>query len=138
MAELEIHLGVVRIKIDVVGNDENTPSIQTKIEVSINHASGHFEYTANDIWFLCSEWDQFTNILINGNSHAPIILHSTSNEFNLELRKIDYAFRMVLKCQEFIQDRDGITVPCLNYISKITLEEFQLIRDIFNNVPKWW
>ena len=138
MAEIEIYLGAVRIEIDVIGNDENTASILTKINVIINHANGQFNYSANDIGFLCFQWDHFTRLLNNDNSEIPIILQSTSNEFNLELHKMDDKFRMVLKCQEFIQSQDGITVPDLNYRSKISREEFQLLRDVFNNVPKWW
>lgn len=127
----------IRLVMEVLDVDSYLPSIKMFVAAEIIHPTGNFIYQANDIWFNCSEWDDF-NVRLNKSNvgdKSMISLRDMSEkvEFGIEtdLNLTSFCF----KCKE-VNASNGIVN--LHFKGTIDSEVFYSIKNAFNAFEKCW
>jgi hypothetical protein len=117
---------------EILEIDERFPSFEVKVNIKISHFSGEFRYSANDIWFICSEWDDFTNNLASwSNQENTATLRSMSDEFTLLVSQNEI---MISLKEKLI---NGPTVD-LKYCQISSVDDVYILRESFAKFDKWW
>ncbi|MCF6439516.1 hypothetical protein L1077_08760 [Pseudoalteromonas luteoviolacea] len=49
--------------IEIIESEDNLPSLGCQVDIKLELPRGKFEYTASDIWFECTVFDEFINQL---------------------------------------------------------------------------
>ncbi len=125
------------LRMSLLESEDRLPSIKMLIEVNIVHPTGTASYTAEDIWFDCTQWDKFVNELskLYTGIDEMALLKSLSEYFEIRVSKAKNVFLFELICKE--PDTGNGILEC-KYYKNIESEELGIIKEKFGEFPKWW
>ncbi len=135
MSEINIQKPII-LKMEVLETDDYSLTLKMKVYVEFIHPTGIFNYTADDIWFEYSKWDQFTNKLHDLRSDVNLDLEDLSEKFKISLmRKTENEYIITLSCLENNLDKGTIQ---LSYTSDLDSDSMAHVFNNFLGFPKWW
>ncbi|SFL23562.1 hypothetical protein SAMN04488518_12517 [Pseudovibrio ascidiaceicola] len=114
---------------------ERVPSIRMATSIKAHHPTGVLDYTVNDLWFECSEWEKFIrNVrkLYSLEEAEEASLSSMSEEFNLLVRVSEN--KRVADFMVSLNERGLISVKIE---TSVALDEVGVIADSFSNAKFW-
>jgi len=122
---------------DVVEIDEHLPSIKMTVELNIEHPTGKIFYQANDIWFDCSEWDDFTLALkqLSGSNNSKACLENLSDNFKIVFAKDNNIIKLDFTV---LENNSGEGIASIKFSSTIGDDLFIPIKNQFVEFEKWW
>lgn len=136
MSSIEISRPI-KISMEVVEIDNYLPSIKMAVGIELTHPTGTFSYNANDLWFECSSWDNFTLSLksMTSGSNCIASLKSMSDAFSIVISFKNRGMIFSLESEE-VNIGGGKTI--LSYQSEIDDDLLGFIRTQFADFEKWW
>jgi hypothetical protein len=127
----------IGIKLDIIETDNYLPSIKMEVHIEMEHPTGKILYQADDIWFECTHWDNFTATLnqIANNSKGEAFLENMSSNFKVKLIRDGSSIKFNFTVQESnVSDGEA----SINFSSLIDDDLFNQIKSQFVEFEKWW
>ncbi|AFZ23903.1 hypothetical protein Cylst_1625 [Cylindrospermum stagnale PCC 7417] len=127
----------ISITMEVVEVDDYLPSLRMLVKCHIEHPTGFFTYQATDIWFDCSQWDEFVRILsqLEAKIEVEAILVDMSECLELKISNVHNQLHFNFSCKE-LNVGEGLTK--INFSCQIDFEILSLIKREYSEFPKWW
>jgi hypothetical protein len=127
----------IDIKLDTIEIDNYLPSIKMAVHIEMEHPTGKILYQADDIWFECTQWDNFTATLnqIANNRKGESSLENMSNNFKIKLIYEDRVIKFSFTVHENNISNGEVSI---NFSSLIDDDLFNQIKSQFVEFEKWW
>jgi hypothetical protein len=133
MADLLVMNNLISLKMEIIEIEERMPSFILKVDASIKHNGGVFQYTDNALWFECDVWDSFVDES-SGKAIGTTILTSMNGVFKLAISKTDETLKLVIRIKDSFNNAESELMFC----QKLTDDLFAGIKKAFQEFPKWW
>lgn len=125
---------LIAMQLSIVEVEEYLPSIRVLTNIHIKYSTGFFKYQADDIWFNCVNWDQFTQGLIK--LEKVISLEDMSEQFKITIqRKASNGYTFNLFCAKPNSGKDHTN---FNFSTLLDSDGFSQVIRSFEDFPKWW
>ena len=125
------------IDMEMVDTDTRLPSIKMAVKMEVVHPTGTIIYSANDIWFECSVWDEFVSNILNVSSggRRDASLKNMSDFFVLNIG-IDEGIKRLNFTSREVNAGEGVV--SLNFESILDDDMLAAIIEQFTTFEKWW
>jgi hypothetical protein len=127
----------IEVNMELLETEDRLFSMRMKVDIKIHHPTGVFIYKANDIWFKCSTWDEFIQILgklVRDNDESAE-LSSLSGDFKIKVTVENNSHLFELLCKEQEIGKGNLE---LIYRCEINTDELYFVKREFDAFPKWW
>ena len=135
--EISLKSEGISLFLECVEVGENDPhSIRFKVEIELEHPTGSFTYSADDIWLDTDMWDCFEHRLNKG-LEQKAIFHDQSNYFEISLERNSRNIEFLLKVREPLIKRGEASISSSQ---KVELDNsfINSIKHGFHEFPKFW
>jgi hypothetical protein len=132
MTDLEFKIDLLKVQLNVLELDDRLPSFKARLYLNIAHPTGEFNYLAEDIWFECTNWSDFTSKISSiNNDDDAVVLTSMSEQFILKLALNDISILIKeVSFHDFIIE--------LKHFSGLTEGDFYVIKKAICGFDRWW
>ncbi|WP_259779843.1 hypothetical protein [Aestuariispira ectoiniformans] len=132
-----LNLEKISIHFEMLEVDENdTNSIRFQVNVKLDHSTGSFSYSANDIWIDTEMWDAFER-QVSQNLEEAARFYDQSNYFEIHLTKDYQNIYFVLIAKEPLVPKGQIA---LESEQKLDIDGpfIEELRESLKSFPKFW
>jgi hypothetical protein len=135
MEELKI-TSPFNLRIEVIEKEDYLQSFKASVSCVIDHPTGKIIYEADDIWFQCSVWDEFTSSLstLDAANHSAV-LPNMSDSFVIKIDNAEGALFCTLNIKETAPNDKAAAIT---YTSKIDFDDLAHLKSAMNNFDTWW
>ena len=137
MTDVYVQAEGIFVQLDLVCVDQNNPSSPCwRVDLELSHPTGHFAYTADDVWIDTAVWDAFVLELAKGVwSHA--IFHDLSEYFVLRFERKEHYFEVSITVREPIAGKGDLNMSA-KYTVDLDSVFVDRFRDGFAAYSKFW
>jgi hypothetical protein len=127
----------ISITMEVVEVDDYLPSLKMLVKCHIEHPTVFFTYQATDIWFDCSQWDEFVQSLsqLEAKIEIEATLVDMSECLESKISNVQNQLQFNFSCKEL---NVGEVITKINISCQIDFEILSLIKREYRDFPKWW
>jgi hypothetical protein len=135
--EISLQSEGIGLHLECLEIDENdSHSMRYKVKLDLDHPTGTFIYSANDIWLETDMWDRFQQRLSKG-LEENAVFHDQSSYFEFSLTRNTRDIELMIKIREPLIESGETSVTSVRRIELDSGFINALIKS-FNDSPKFW